>query len=65
MAGSGPQFNSVEAHCLENIEKHLRRCIEARKMRDWYKVIKESDAAVVAGADSAAQVVEKTPLSSL
>ena len=59
MAGGGSKFNSVDVHCLENIEKHLKRCIEARKVGDWYKVIKESDAAVVAGADSAPQVVKK------
>ena len=58
MAGGGSKFNSVDVHCLENIEKHLKRCIEARKVGDWYKVIKESDAAVVAGADSAPQVVK-------
>ncbi|MCO5548208.1 hypothetical protein L7F22_001665 [Adiantum nelumboides] len=48
--------DSIESQRLQVIERHLFRCIEARKLGDWHNVIKESDAAVVAGADSAPQI---------
>ena len=47
----------VELQRMQNIEKHFSRCINARKLREWVNVIRESDAAVVAGADSASQVL--------
>ncbi|KAI5075145.1 hypothetical protein GOP47_0009221 [Adiantum capillus-veneris] len=54
--GAGQDTNLIEVQRLQVIEKHLSRCIEARKLGDWHNVIKESDAAVVAGADSAPQI---------
>ncbi|KAI5064276.1 hypothetical protein GOP47_0020946 [Adiantum capillus-veneris] len=42
---------------LHAVERHISRCIEARKAGDWRIVFQESSAAVVAGADSAAQVL--------
>jgi hypothetical protein len=41
---------------LEKVEKHLAKCLAARKSCDWNSVIRESDAAVVAGADCASKV---------
>ncbi|KAJ7529292.1 hypothetical protein O6H91_15G042700 [Diphasiastrum complanatum] len=38
------------------IEGHVKKCFEARHSKDWLCMIKESDAAVVAGADSAPQI---------
>ncbi|KAJ7542635.1 hypothetical protein O6H91_09G004400 [Diphasiastrum complanatum] len=38
------------------IFRHVAKCLEARSVRDWASVIRESDAAVVAGADSASKV---------
>jgi len=43
---------------LEKVEKHLAKCLAARKSCDWNSVIRESDAAVVAGADCASKVRE-------
>ena len=41
---------------MDKIEKHVAKCMEARRASDWNTVVKESEAAVVAGADSATQV---------
>ncbi|XP_010506089.1 PREDICTED: inactive TPR repeat-containing thioredoxin TTL3 [Camelina sativa] len=42
---------------LQTLEKHLRRCSEARKIGDWNTAIKETDAAIANGADSSPQLV--------
>ncbi|KAJ1282010.1 hypothetical protein BS78_03G017300 [Paspalum vaginatum] len=49
-----PQPDLLELHKLQTVEKHLGRCLDARKARDWKSVLRESDAAIVAGADSSA-----------
>ncbi|AQK86817.1 hypothetical protein ZEAMMB73_Zm00001d038524 [Zea mays] len=36
------------------VEKHFGRCLDARKAGDWKSVLRESDAAIAAGADSCA-----------
>uniref|UniRef100_A0A7I4F338 Uncharacterized protein n=1 Tax=Physcomitrium patens TaxID=3218 RepID=A0A7I4F338_PHYPA len=41
---------------IEKVEKHVTKCFEARKAGDWETVVRESDAAVIAGADSAPQM---------
>lgn len=41
---------------VDRIEKHLSKCMEARRASEWNTVVKESEAAVLAGADSASQV---------
>lgn len=38
------------------MEKHLNRCADSRKIGDWKSAIRESDAAMEAGADSSPQV---------
>ncbi|XP_010517786.1 PREDICTED: inactive TPR repeat-containing thioredoxin TTL3-like [Camelina sativa] len=42
---------------LQTLEKHLRRCSEARKIGDWKTAIKETDAAIANGADTSPQLV--------
>ncbi|MCO5593013.1 hypothetical protein L7F22_047017 [Adiantum nelumboides] len=49
--------NTGFAQAVHAVEWHISRCIEARKVGDWKSVFRESSAAVVAGADSAAQVL--------
>ncbi len=41
---------------VEKVEKHLENCYNARNASDWNAVVRECDAAVTAGADSAPQV---------
>jgi tetratricopeptide (TPR) repeat protein len=38
------------------VEKHLQNCYNARSAADWSAVVREMDAAIVAGADSAPQL---------
>jgi len=51
-----PQPDLLELHKLQTVEKHLGRCLDARKAGDWKSVLRESDAAIAAGADSSALV---------
>ena len=41
---------------LDKIEKCLMNCLSAKRVSDWISVIRESEGAVAAGADSASQV---------
>ncbi|KAF8643601.1 hypothetical protein HU200_066655 [Digitaria exilis] len=51
---ASPQPDLLELHKLQTVEKHLGRCLDARKAGDWKSVLRESDAAIAAGADSSA-----------
>lgn len=53
---AGQQTDLSDMQRLEKVEKHLAKCLAARKSCDWNSVIRESDAAVVAGADCASKV---------
>ncbi|XP_072958761.1 TPR repeat-containing thioredoxin TTL1-like [Typha angustifolia] len=46
------QPDLVELQKLQAVEKHLDRCADARKIGDWKSALRESDAAISAGADS-------------
>ncbi|KAJ0258380.1 Inactive TPR repeat-containing thioredoxin TTL3 [Hirschfeldia incana] len=54
---SGQCPDQTDLQRLQTLEKHLRRCWEARKIGDWRTVIKETDAAIANGADSSPQLV--------
>ncbi|KAL6838639.1 hypothetical protein ACP4OV_031353 [Aristida adscensionis] len=49
---AAPQPDLLELHRLQTVEKHLGRCVDARNVGDWKSVLRESDAAIAAGADS-------------
>ncbi|GJN06437.1 hypothetical protein PR202_ga24166 [Eleusine coracana subsp. coracana] len=51
---ASPQPDLLELHKLQTVEKHLGRCLDARKVGEWKSVLRESDAAIAAGADSSA-----------
>lgn len=53
---SGQQSDIGELQRIARVERHVTKCLEARKSGDWEAVMRESDAAVVAGADSAPQL---------
>jgi DnaJ family protein C protein 7 len=57
----GPQLDLGDIRRLEMIEKHLMRCSEAKKVSDWNTIVRESEAAITAGADSAPQVRRLSP----
>ncbi|KAG2594859.1 hypothetical protein PVAP13_5KG028600 [Panicum virgatum] len=49
---AAPQPDLLELHKLQTVEKHLGRCLDARKAGDWKSALRESEAAIAAGADS-------------
>ncbi|KAL7250705.1 hypothetical protein ACSBR1_012679 [Camellia fascicularis] len=52
----GQQPDKTELQKMLLLEKHLNRCVDARKIGDWKSVLRECDAAMVAGADSSLQI---------
>ncbi|KAL5232019.1 hypothetical protein ABZP36_030795 [Zizania latifolia] len=52
LAGQANQSDPAELHRLQAVERHLGRCMDARKIRDWKSALREADAAIVSGADS-------------
>ncbi|KAK1439638.1 hypothetical protein QVD17_05458 [Tagetes erecta] len=49
-----PDPNEVQR--LQLVEKHLNKCSDLRRVRDWGNVLKETDAAILSGADACAQL---------
>ncbi|KAI5063283.1 hypothetical protein GOP47_0021830 [Adiantum capillus-veneris] len=56
LQATGQQTDILELQRLRTIDEHISKCLGARKRCEWQTVIRESDAAVVAGADSAPQI---------
>lgn len=54
---NGQPPEATELQKLHSIEKHLNICTDARKISDWKTVLRECDAALVAGATSSPQVL--------
>ncbi|XAR49551.1 hypothetical protein NMG60_11032797 [Bertholletia excelsa] len=52
----GQQSDKAELEKLLLLERHLNRCTDARKIGDWKTVLKECEAAIVAGAESSPQI---------
>ncbi|GAV64063.1 Thioredoxin domain-containing protein/TPR_2 domain-containing protein/TPR_8 domain-containing protein/TPR_11 domain-containing protein [Cephalotus follicularis] len=52
----GQQPDPSELQKLQALEKHLSKCTEMRKVGDWNTVLRECDAAIMAGADSSPQL---------
>ncbi|XP_076887764.1 TPR repeat-containing thioredoxin TTL1-like [Bidens hawaiensis] len=48
--GSQPDPNELKK--LQTVEKHLNKCADLRRVRDWNGVLKESGAAIASGADA-------------
>ncbi|KAI9200561.1 hypothetical protein LWI28_009808 [Acer negundo] len=53
---SGSLVEKEDIARAEAVQKHLIRCNEARKLRDWSGLLKETQYAITFGADSAPQV---------
>ncbi|XP_031266857.1 TPR repeat-containing thioredoxin TTL1 [Pistacia vera] len=53
----GQQPDQNELHKLQAVEKHLSKCTDARKVRDWKSVLREGEAAIAAGADFSPQLL--------
>ncbi|KAG7983155.1 hypothetical protein I3843_04G090600 [Carya illinoinensis] len=53
---AGPEADQVDIAKVKTLQAHLNKCTEARKLRDWNTLIKETGSAISAGADSAPQI---------
>ncbi|XP_010269225.1 PREDICTED: TPR repeat-containing thioredoxin TTL1-like [Nelumbo nucifera] len=53
---SGPEANSNEIAQAEVLQTHLNKLAEARKLKDWQMLLKETECTISSGADSAPQV---------
>ncbi|XP_024960420.1 TPR repeat-containing thioredoxin TTL1 [Cynara cardunculus var. scolymus] len=52
--GSQPDPNELKR--LQTVESHLSKCTTSRRVRDWARVLRECDAAIVSGADACPQL---------
>ncbi|KAI5589082.1 hypothetical protein BDE02_05G138000 [Populus trichocarpa] len=53
---SGAITDSKDLAQAQALQKNLNRCIEARKLEEWSRLLKETERTVSSGADSAPQV---------
>ncbi|KAL5997899.1 hypothetical protein ACLOJK_008833 [Asimina triloba] len=53
---SGQMPDPVDVQKLHAVERYLIKCTDARKIGDWKSALREADAAIAAGADSAQQL---------
>ncbi|TKY66434.1 TPR repeat-containing thioredoxin TTL1 [Spatholobus suberectus] len=52
----GLQPDPSELQKLQIVEKHISKCVDVRRIRDWKSILREVDAAVAAGADCCVQL---------
>lgn len=53
---AGQEADQYDLAKVKSLQTHLNKCTEARRLRDWNTLIKETESAISAGADSAPQV---------
>lgn len=53
---AGPEADQEDLAKVRNLQAHLNKCTEARRLRDWNTLIKATQNVIAAGADSAPQV---------
>ncbi|KAA0044719.1 inactive TPR repeat-containing thioredoxin TTL3 [Cucumis melo var. makuwa] len=53
---SGPEADQEDLAKAKAVQAHLNKCTEARRLRDWNTLIKETGFAITSGADSAPQI---------
>ncbi|KAF8405999.1 hypothetical protein HHK36_008079 [Tetracentron sinense] len=53
---AGPEAESTNIAQAQDLQSHLIKCTEARKLRDWHTLLKETGCAISSGADSAPQM---------
>ncbi|CAN0912001.1 Inactive TPR repeat-containing thioredoxin TTL3 [Linum grandiflorum] len=53
---AGPEADHVDISKAKALQLHLTKCTDARRMRDWNTLVKETEAAISGGADSAPQI---------
>ncbi|KAL6227775.1 hypothetical protein ACLB2K_001732 [Fragaria x ananassa] len=53
---AGPEADQEDLAKVRNLQTHLNKCTEARRLRDWNTLIKATQNVIAAGADSAPQI---------
>ncbi|TQE14107.1 hypothetical protein C1H46_000026 [Malus baccata] len=53
---AGPEADQEDIAKVKSLQARLNKCTEARRLRDWNTLIKESQSTILAGADSAPQI---------
>ena len=53
---SGPEADQEDILKAKTVQTHLKRCTEAKRLRDWKTLIKETENTIASGADAAPQV---------
>ncbi|KAF2291532.1 hypothetical protein GH714_025227 [Hevea brasiliensis] len=53
---SGNSVDSEDIAQVQALQKHLNRCIQARNLKEWNTLVKETDCAISSGADSSPRV---------
>ncbi|XP_050364379.1 inactive TPR repeat-containing thioredoxin TTL3 [Argentina anserina] len=53
---AGPEADQEDLAKVRNLQAHLNKCTEARRLRDWNTLIKATQNVIAAGADSAPQI---------
>ncbi|TXG60695.1 hypothetical protein EZV62_015268 [Acer yangbiense] len=53
---AGPEADQIDIAKCKTVQGHLNKCTDVKRMRDWNSLIKETAAAISAGADSAPSI---------
>lgn len=53
---SGPEADLHDVSQAQGVQRHLNKCTEAKRLRDWNTLLKVTDLTISTGADSALQV---------
>ncbi|EOA22005.1 hypothetical protein CARUB_v10002528mg [Capsella rubella] len=53
---AGPEADQEDLAKAKMVQTHLNRCTEAKRLRDWNTLIKETENTIATGADAAPQV---------
>ncbi|CAN8256752.1 unnamed protein product [Cochlearia groenlandica] len=53
---SGPEADQDDIVKAKTVQTHLKKCTEAKRLRDWNSLIKETENTIASGADAAPQV---------
>ena len=60
---AGPEADPDVMSKAKVVLGHLKKCDEAKRLKDWHTVLKESGNAITAGADSAPMVSKELQIS--
>jgi DnaJ family protein C protein 7 len=62
LAGNVTPSDPAEWQKLNEVESHLGKCIDARRVGDWKSALREADAAIANGADASQLVINLSGL---